>query len=87
MPYNGGLGEEQLAWLRAELAAAAAAAERVVIMCHVILHPKACGGGTMVWDYPEALEVLGLGSGSGLGSGLGLGSGSGLGLGLGLGLS
>ena len=79
MPYNGRLGEEQLAWLRAELAAAAAAAERVVIMCHVILHPKACGGGTMVWDYPEALEVLGLGSGSGsgVGSGVGVGSGSG----------
>ena len=38
--YNGGLGEEQLTWLRAELAAAAAASERVVIMCHVILHPE-----------------------------------------------
>ena len=58
VPYNGGLGAEQLAWLRAELAAAAAASERVVIMCHVILHPRACGGGTMVWDYPEVLEVL-----------------------------
>jgi len=58
VPYNGGLGGEQLTWLRAELAAAAAASERVVIMCHVILHPKACGGGTMVWDYPEALEVI-----------------------------
>ena len=58
VPYNGGLGAEQLTWLRAELAAAAAASERVVIMCHVILHPEACGGGTMVWDYPEALEAI-----------------------------
>ena len=59
VPYNGGLGGEQLAWLRSELKAASAARERVLIMCHVILHPKACGGSTMVWDYPEALEVIG----------------------------
>ena len=58
VPYNGGLGREQLAWLRAELADATAAEERVCIMCHVILHPQACGGSTMVWDYPEALGVL-----------------------------
>lgn len=58
VPYNGGLGAEQLAWLRAELSAASAAEERVIIACHVILHPKACGGGTMAWDYPEALEVI-----------------------------
>jgi len=59
VPYNGGLGGEQLAWLRKELEAASAARERVLIMCHVILHPNACGGTTMVWDYPEALEVIG----------------------------
>lgn len=58
VPYNGGLGAEQLAWLQAELADATAANERVCIMCHVILHPQACGGSTMVWDYSEALEVI-----------------------------
>ena len=58
VPYNGGLGEEQLAWMRMELADAAKAGERVLIMCHVILHPEACGGSTMVWDYPEALDVI-----------------------------
>ena len=58
VPYNGGLGREQLAWLRAELADASAAGERVVILCHVILHPKGCGGSTMVWDYPEALDAI-----------------------------
>ena len=59
VPYNGGLGTEQLTWLRSELAAASAADERVIVMCHVILHPLACGGSTMVWDYEEALEVIG----------------------------
>ena len=37
VPYNGGLGAEQLTWLRAELAAAAAARERVLVLCHVVL--------------------------------------------------
>ena len=58
VPYNGGLGSAQLAWLRDELAAAAAAEERVIILCHVILHPLACGGGTMCWDYDQALETI-----------------------------
>ena len=59
VPYNGGLGSEQLAWLRGELHDASALGERVCILCHVILHPEACGGSTMVWDYPDALQALG----------------------------
>ncbi len=58
VPYNGGLGREQLEWLRAELAEADAARERVLVLSHVILHPKACDGSTMLWDYPEALELI-----------------------------
>ena len=42
VPYNGGLGSEQMTWLRAELAAASAAGERVLVFCHVILHPLDC---------------------------------------------
>ena len=41
----------QLAWLREELQDARRQKERVVILSHVILHPKACDGSTMVWDY------------------------------------
>lgn len=58
VPYNGGLGRTQIAWLRSQLAEADAAGERVCILCHVILHPRACGGSTMVWDYPEALDAI-----------------------------
>eukprot|EP00588_Corethron_pennatum_P018372 CAMPEP_0194308140 /NCGR_PEP_ID=MMETSP0171-20130528/5046_1 /TAXON_ID=218684 /ORGANISM="Corethron pennatum, Strain L29A3" /LENGTH=384 /DNA_ID=CAMNT_0039060577 /DNA_START=43 /DNA_END=1197 /DNA_ORIENTATION=+ len=58
VPYNGGFGGEQLNWLRSELAAAAEAAERVLIMSHVIIHPEACGGSTMAWDYEEALDII-----------------------------
>jgi len=59
VPYNGGLGAEQLEWLGSELAEAAGVGDRVLIFCHVILHPSACGGSTMVWDYEEALSVIG----------------------------
>jgi len=59
VPYNGGFGSTQLSWLRKELANASEMGERVVVMSHVILHPLACGGTTMAWDYEEALAILG----------------------------
>ena len=58
VPFNGGFGGEQLAWMRSELAAAAKANERVIVMSHVILEPGACDGITTVWDYEEALELI-----------------------------
>eukprot|EP00581_Thalassiosira_minuscula_P017527 CAMPEP_0183713314 /NCGR_PEP_ID=MMETSP0737-20130205/8191_1 /TAXON_ID=385413 /ORGANISM="Thalassiosira miniscula, Strain CCMP1093" /LENGTH=391 /DNA_ID=CAMNT_0025942081 /DNA_START=10 /DNA_END=1182 /DNA_ORIENTATION=+ len=58
VPYNGGFGREQLDWFRAEVASAARAGERVLILSHVLLHPKAGGGSTMAWDYEEALEIV-----------------------------
>lgn len=58
VPYNGGFGAEQLSWLRAELKSASDAGDRAVVLSHVPLHPEACGGGTMAWDYDDALDVL-----------------------------
>ena len=58
VPYNGGFGEEQLAWFQLQLTAASEANERVLVCSHVIIHPKACGGFTMAWDYKEALDVI-----------------------------
>jgi len=58
VPYNGGFGREQLEWLKSELRSAARAGERVLVLSHVPLHPEACGGGNMAWDYEEALEVM-----------------------------
>lgn len=49
VPYNGGLGAEQLAWLRAELRDASQHHERVIVLSHVILHPKACDVSTFAW--------------------------------------
>ena len=58
VPYNGGFGDAQIAWLRGELVAAAGARERVVVLSHGIIHPKACDGTTMVWDYDKALHEV-----------------------------
>ena len=57
-PYNGGFGDEQLDWLEQELKKAVEQQERVMVLSHVILHPEACGGGTMAWDYEQALKLL-----------------------------
>ena len=58
VPFNGGYGAEQLGWLEKELDEAARTGERVVLMSHVILHPGACDGTTLAWDYQAALEVI-----------------------------
>ena len=58
VPYNGGLGAEQLAWLRQELRAARHKGERVVVLSHIVMHPAACDGTTMLWDYEEALREI-----------------------------
>ena len=45
------------AW-EAALSNVVAAGERVVILSHVVLHPAACDGSTMVWDYEDALHEI-----------------------------
>ena len=54
VPYNGGLGEEQLQWLARELDCD----ERVIIAAHVPLLPGSCDPECLAWDYEEALEVI-----------------------------
>lgn len=58
VPYNGGFGQEQLEWFREQLVSANEEGERVLVLSHIILHPEACGGGTMAFDYEEALEIM-----------------------------
>ena len=56
--FGGGVSAAQLAWLRAQLAAAAAAGERVFVCGHLPLHPEACAAVCLLWNYEEVLEVL-----------------------------
>lgn len=54
--WNGGLGQEQLKWVKKELAKAKEENQRAIIMCHfpVVPHP----GSHNLWDDRELLEIL-----------------------------
>eukprot|EP00929_Paragymnodinium_shiwhaense_P086819 TRINITY_DN47238_c0_g1_i1.p1 TRINITY_DN47238_c0_g1~~TRINITY_DN47238_c0_g1_i1.p1 ORF type:complete len:430 (+),score=63.18 TRINITY_DN47238_c0_g1_i1:67-1290(+) len=60
VPFNGGLGQKQLEWLRERLEAARAAGEAVVLFSHCLVHPASSvhGGRTLLWDYAALLDVL-----------------------------
>ena len=58
VPFNGGVSREQLAWLRGELADAAARGERVVVLTHNPLHPAAASWRNVAFDAPELLDAL-----------------------------
>lgn len=55
---NGALGSRQLVWLGDELRSAATAGDTVVVCCHEPLHPEACEGKSMPWDYQAALATI-----------------------------
>ena len=58
MPYNGMVGEEQLAWLRETLAASSSSGESVVILSHAPLCPGGCDPICLLWNYQEVLDVI-----------------------------
>ncbi len=61
VPFNGGLGKEQLAWARETIRAASAAGEKVLIFSHLLIHPHSTAnrsGKTLMWDYDEMLEII-----------------------------
>jgi manganese-dependent ADP-ribose/CDP-alcohol diphosphatase len=59
---NGGVGHQQLAWLKAQLAEARGQGQRVLVFSHIALHPRAqsarCAGMCVVWDFEEVMAVL-----------------------------
>lgn len=57
-PWNGGVSEEQLDWLRAELAAAEEAQERVVVLGHLPLLAEAASPQHLLWEHASVREVL-----------------------------
>lgn len=58
VPFNGGLGAEQLAWLRAELRRAVGRGDRLVLFSHVPIHAEASSSRTLVYDADEVLQLL-----------------------------
>jgi manganese-dependent ADP-ribose/CDP-alcohol diphosphatase len=61
VPFNGGLGKEQIAWARDTLRRAKESGEKVIILSHLLIHPFSTAkrsGKTLMWDYDEMLEVI-----------------------------
>mmetsp|Transcript_34278 Transcript_34278/g.55610 ORF Transcript_34278/g.55610 Transcript_34278/m.55610 type:complete len:387 (+) Transcript_34278:144-1304(+) len=58
VPYNGGLGKEQIKWINNELKEATIEGERVVILSHQPLTPEAASCQTVLWNYPEVLSLI-----------------------------
>ena len=61
VPFNGGIGAAQLAWMKDELARAAENGERVMMFSHLLVHPETTSNGsgrTLLWNYDEVLETL-----------------------------
>ena len=57
VPFNGGVGPRQLAWLRDELESAASQEESVAVLSHVLVHPET-GCKTLLWNFEEVLSTL-----------------------------
>lgn len=53
--WNGGIGDEQFAWLEATLGRAAAAGEKVIVMGHYPLHPE---NEHNLWGYERLTELF-----------------------------
>ena len=58
VPYNGGVGEEQLAWLEATLRASEEAGVRVIVLSHVPVCPGSSADSTLVWNYERILAMF-----------------------------
>ena len=58
VPFNGGLGSQQIDWLTSELATARREGERVIAMGHLPLYPDAASPRNVAFDADEALSVL-----------------------------
>lgn len=58
VPYNGAVSHRQLAWIRAQLVAAAAADEIVFVFCHTPLYHGAASPAGLLWNAEEVLALL-----------------------------
>jgi hypothetical protein len=56
--WNGGLGGEQLRWLRHKLHDATAVGERAIVFCHFPVLPESSSPEHVLWDHGETLSVL-----------------------------
>lgn len=56
--FGGGVSEQQLEWLKRELESARNDGDRVIVCCHLCLHPATCAPTCLLWNYDDVLEIL-----------------------------
>ncbi|KAK9845692.1 hypothetical protein WJX84_000667 [Apatococcus fuscideae] len=56
--FGGGLSNEQLAWMRHELAEAAGQGQRALVFCHLPIHPNSGPPASLMWNFQEAMSVI-----------------------------
>jgi 3',5'-cyclic AMP phosphodiesterase CpdA len=57
--FGGGASAAQLTWLEKTLADAGHSGQRVILCCHLPLHPDTCPGACLLWNYEEVLQICG----------------------------
>ena len=60
-PFNGGIDDEQLKWLECVLQSASSNNEKLILLSHVIIHPRATpreNCHTLLWNYDRVLFLL-----------------------------
>lgn len=56
--FNGGVGKEQMEWLDRVLQDATKLNQKVIICCHLPLHPRASSNEALLWNYKEVLDLI-----------------------------
>jgi len=58
VPFNGGIGERQIQWLRKEVVGARDRGDRIIVLTHVPMLPAASSHRTVLYDSDEVLKLL-----------------------------
>ncbi|KAG9446556.1 hypothetical protein H6P81_012684 [Aristolochia fimbriata] len=56
--FNGAVGKEQLLWLEGVLQDASTCNQKVIVCCHLPLHPESSSIEALLWNYDEVLELI-----------------------------
>ncbi|KAI4886694.1 hypothetical protein NFI96_021382 [Prochilodus magdalenae] len=56
--FNGGFSQEQLEWLDRVLVSADEKKEKVIIVCHIAVHPFSTRSLCLAWNYDKILSIL-----------------------------
>jgi len=56
--FNGGVGQEQLKWLRNTLQDARELGQHVIVLSHNPIHPESSNPVCLIWNFQEVLDIL-----------------------------